>query len=876
MPLSAVDEFRDLVKALHRAGLEIILDVVFNHTAEGGPDDPTFCFRGLANDEYYLLGADRARYADYTGTGNTLNASHSIVRRLILDSLRYWVTEMHVDGFRFDLAAVLSRDTEGRPMTDPPTPADIDTDPVLAGTKLIAEAWDAGGLYEVGSFPGDRWIEWNGRFRDDVRSFVKSDPGKAGAVAERFLASPDIYGPDAREPGQSVNFVTCHDGFTLNDLVTYDAKHNDANGEGGRDGSDQNLSWNCGVEGPTDDPAVEQLRRRQVKNLLAINLLAAGVPMLLMGDEVRRTQLGNNNAYCQDGPLSWFDWSGPERHADILRFTRMLTAGRRRIQVLLGLAHDGSLVELLAAARVELSGVRLGQPDTSAGSRSIALTVSGRHASVHVILNAYWEPLDFEVPPQAGDLEPWRRYLDTSLEVAGRHRGRGRRPAGRHGLPCRAALGGRAGQPAANAALDDGGATLMDAERERMRDAGRPEEGLESASPWYRWGPYLSERAWGTVREDYSADGDAWAYFPHDHARSRAYRRGEDGLAGISDVFSRLCLGLALWNGRDPILKERIFGLANGEGNHGEDAKEYWWYLDAVPSGAWLRWRYHYPQAAFPYDDLVAENGRRSKLEPEYELLDTGVFDDGYWVVEVHYAKAEPDDILVRVVIRNRGPETATLHVLPTLWFRNTWSWDPGSGRPSLAAAADGTAILATHPDLGSYALVAGAAPDGSRPELLFCDNDTNTARVFGAADEPGVPEGRHQRPRRGRRADGRTRLAPGRRPPPGIASACRPGRPPRCACGSARASRRARPRLRWGRPSRTRSATPSPRSCANARRRPTPSTPACGGPTRPTRRRGSCARPSPGCCGASRPTSTTCRAGSTATRRNRRRRPPG
>jgi glycogen operon protein len=416
-PQAAIDELRDLVKALHRAGLEVILDVVFNHTAEGGPDDPTFCFRGLANDEYYLLGADRSRYADYTGTGNTLNASHSIVRRLILDSLRYWVTEMHVDGFRFDLAAVLSRDTEGRPMTDPPTPADIDTDPVLAGTKLIAEAWDAGGLYEVGSFPGDRWIEWNGRFRDDVRSFVKSDPGYAGAVAERFLASPDIYGRDAREPQQSVNFVTCHDGFTLNDLVSYDVKHNDANGEDGRDGSDQNLSWNCGVEGPTDDESVERLRRRQVKNLLAINLLAAGVPMLLMGDEVRRTQLGNYNAYCQDGELSWFDWTGPERHADILRFTRMLTAGRRRIQVLLDLPRDGSLVELLAEARVELGGVRLGRPDTSSGSRSIALTLAGRRARVHVILNAYWEPLEFEVPPQTADLEPWRRYLDTSLEA---------------------------------------------------------------------------------------------------------------------------------------------------------------------------------------------------------------------------------------------------------------------------------------------------------------------------------------------------------------------------------------------------------------------------------------------------------------------------
>jgi isoamylase len=416
-PQVAVDEFRDLVKALHRAGLEVILDVVYNHTAEGRPDDPTFCFRGLANDDYYLLDeTDRSRYADYTGTGNTLNATHSVVRRLILDSLRYWVTEMHVDGFRVDLAAVLSRDRTGRPMIDPPTPTDIDTDPVLAGTKLIAEAWDAGGLYQVGSFAGDRWIEWNGRFRDDVRSFVKSDPGLAGSIAERFLASPDIYGPKARAPQQSVNFVTCHDGFTLNDLVTYDVKHNEANGEGGRDGSDQNLSWNCGVEGPTDDEAVERLRRRQIKNLLALDLLAAGVPMLLMGDEVRRTQQGNNNAYCQDGELTWFDWTGPERHADILRFTRMLTAGRRRIQALLGVPQDVSLVELLAEARVELSGIRLGKPDTGPGSRSIAMTIRGRRAIVHVILNAFWEPLEFALPPRPG-IEPWRRFIDTTFEA---------------------------------------------------------------------------------------------------------------------------------------------------------------------------------------------------------------------------------------------------------------------------------------------------------------------------------------------------------------------------------------------------------------------------------------------------------------------------
>src|SRR5262249_51467023 len=264
-PAGAVDEFRDLVKALHGAGLEVILDVVYNHTAEVGADGPTFCLRGLADGVYYLHDpADPEAYIDASGTGNTLNANHPVVRQIILDSLRYSVPEMHVAGFRSDLASVLTRDRHGEPLLDPATPWDIDTDPVLARTKLIAEAWDAGGLYQVGSFPGDRWVEWNGRFRDDVRSFVKSDPGRGAAGTQRLTASPDIYAGEGRDAQQSVNFVTCHDGFTLEDLVSYDTKHNEANGEDGRDGSDQNLSWNCGVEGPTADPAIESIRRRQV------------------------------------------------------------------------------------------------------------------------------------------------------------------------------------------------------------------------------------------------------------------------------------------------------------------------------------------------------------------------------------------------------------------------------------------------------------------------------------------------------------------------------------------------------------------------------------------------------------------------------------
>ncbi len=255
------------------------------------------------------------------------------------------------------------------------------------------------------------------------------------------------------------------------------------------------------------------------------------------------------------------------------------------------------------------------------------------------------------------------------------------------------------------------------------------------------------------MREDYSADGDAWASFPHDHARSRAYRWNEDGMAGISDVFGRLNLGLALWNGRDPILKERMFGLTNSEGNHGEDVKEYWWYLDAVPSSAWLRWRYHYPQAAYPYEDLIRENGRRSRLEPEYELLDTGIFDDDrYWIVEVHYAKADPTDVLARITVRNRGPEAASIHVLPTLWFRNEWSWDPAAPHPSLEAAEDGTRIHASHPGLGDYELHIGAGP--RRPTAgaaVLRERDQRAPHLRYRRDDA-LPEGRHQRPRRLRR----------------------------------------------------------------------------------------------------------------------------
>jgi hypothetical protein len=272
----------------------------------------------------------------------------------------------------------------------------------------------------------------------------------------------------------------------------------------------------------------------------------------------------------------------------------------------------------------------------------------------------------------------------------------------------------------------------MGAERERVDGFGRLEDGLLQAGEWYRWGPYVSERQWGTVREDYSADGNAWDYLPHDHARSRAYRWGEDGLAGFCDIEQRLCLSLALWNGRDPILKERAFGLTGPQGNHGEDVKEYWWYCDAVPSHAWNRWRYHYPQRAFPYQDLIDTNARRNRYQPEYELLDTGAFDgDRYWITEVHYAKAGPDDLLMAIQVTNAGPEDDSIHVLPTAWFRNTWAWDAGEPKPGLSASAEASVTI-EHPVVGTMELIGATGPDGSEPELLFCDNETNMARLYG------------------------------------------------------------------------------------------------------------------------------------------------
>ncbi len=413
-PLAAVNEFRDMMKALHRADIEVILDVVFNHTSEGDENGPTLSWRGLDNEACYIHDpSDPAHYIDDTGCGNTVNANNPVVRRMILDCLRYWVTEMHVDGFRFDLAASLSRRWDGAPLERAPILYDIESDPFLSGTKIIAEAWDAGGLYDVSHFAGDRWGVWNGRYRDNVRRFVKSEAGMVAGLADCLVGSRNLFHESGRNPDRSINFITAHDGFTLNDLITYDAKHNQANGERNRDGTDDNFSWNCGVEGPTDDATIESLRRRQIKNALTLLFFSEGRPMLLMGDEVRRTQQGNNNAYCQDNELSWFDWDNVTRHAGILRFTRELIAFHQRSSLFRSWAFWGDP----GGSQITWHGVELNQPDWGKGSRALAYELAGSDGAerLYVALNAFWEPLDFELPPLPQG-EAWRRLIDTALD----------------------------------------------------------------------------------------------------------------------------------------------------------------------------------------------------------------------------------------------------------------------------------------------------------------------------------------------------------------------------------------------------------------------------------------------------------------------------
>jgi isoamylase len=407
------NEFRDLVKALHKAGIEVILDVVFNHTDEGNEFGPTYAFRGIDNATYYLLDpTNPASYLNYSGCGNTFNANHPLPQKFIVDCLRYWVDEMHVDGFRFDEGSILARGETGAPLVHPPVIWQIELDEALADTKMIAEAWDAAGLYQVGHFPGDRWCEWNGRYRDDVRRFVKGDGGLTGAIASRLGGSADIYESRGQTPDNSLNFITVHDGFTLNDLVAYNDKHNEANGEGNLDGINDNLSWNCGVEGPTDDPAIEALRVRQIKNCIAILLLSRGVPMLLGGDERRRTQQGNNNAYNQDNPISWFDWTPSERSDDVVRFVRQMIALRKGHPALSRPVFYTGAIGRSGRPDISWHGTRLGRPGFGdPDARALACTIAGvgDSADLHVMMNMFWESLDFELPANT----VWRVAVDT-------------------------------------------------------------------------------------------------------------------------------------------------------------------------------------------------------------------------------------------------------------------------------------------------------------------------------------------------------------------------------------------------------------------------------------------------------------------------------
>ncbi|WP_354624356.1 glycogen debranching protein GlgX [Psychromonas sp. MME2] len=414
--LGPINEFRDMVKALHAADIEVILDVVYNHTSEGDETGPIYSFRGYDHSVYYILSEDKKYYMNYSGCGNTLNGTHSVVRRMIIDSLHFWVEKMHVDGFRFDLASILSRDELGKPMISPPTLWSIDTDPTLSSVKLIAEAWDAGGLYQVGSLAGKRWREWNGQFRDDVRRFIKGDQGMLSKFVSRLIGSPDIYGDHDVEPEKSVNFITCHDGFTLYDLVSYNEKHNLANGENNRDGTDANFSWNHGVEGDTDDPQILQFRYQQMKNFLTINIMSLGTPMILMGDEVARTQRGNNNGYCQDNADFWLDWTLLEKNPSLFRFTKALIAQQinRATDGVNGVRRD-SLLNIIKKAGIRWHGVKLNQPDWSDSSHAIAFESTNTHSQriTYTIVNAFSEPLNFEIPKTSN--RKWLRVVDTSL-----------------------------------------------------------------------------------------------------------------------------------------------------------------------------------------------------------------------------------------------------------------------------------------------------------------------------------------------------------------------------------------------------------------------------------------------------------------------------
>ena len=417
-----INELKSLIKALHKAGIEVILDVVFNHTGEGNENGPTISFRGIDNSTFYML-TPEGYYYNFSGTGNTFNCNHPAVIAFILQCLRYWVAEYHVDGFRFDLASILARAENGAPLGDPPLLKMIAHDPILGRTKVIAEPWDAGGLYHVGAFPHyGRWSEWNGKYRDAARKFIKGDEGQVEEMVQRIQGSPDLY-PD-RGPIASVNFVTAHDGFTLADMVSYNDKHNEANLENNMDGFNDNNSWNCGVEGETDDPAINALRRRQMKNAFTLLMVSQGVPMFLMGDEVARTQNGNNNTYCQDNDLNWFDWTLIDKNADIFRFFKRMIDFRHSHPVLRHGYHlrftdyrDAGIPDLSWFSTEALGG------DTNDERLTLAFLLSGDHAKgglatdndIYVAMNMHWEDQTFEIPRLPSG-KRWRVAVNTAHE----------------------------------------------------------------------------------------------------------------------------------------------------------------------------------------------------------------------------------------------------------------------------------------------------------------------------------------------------------------------------------------------------------------------------------------------------------------------------
>ena len=404
-------EFKEMVQAFHKAGIEIILDVVFNHTAEGNELGPTLCFRGMDNAIFYSLAGDKRHYKDYAGTGNTVNANHPVVRDHILAALRYWTVEMHVDGFRFDEASVLSRDSTGKVLAKSPLLGRIAEDPILQDVKIIAEAWDAGGAYEVGSFSKRRWSEWNGHYRDEVRRFWRGDDGMLGLFAQRISGSADIYSKSGKGPECSINFITCHDGFTLNDLVSYNDKHNEANGENGHDGINENFSANNGAEGRTKDAAIESVRKRQIKNFLLTLLVSRGVPMLLGGDEFRRTQGGNNNAYCQDNETSWIDWNNLEQHQEIYRFAQGMIAFRLAHPVL-------SKEQFYTDTEIHWFGPQGASPDwTVPNEKQLACLIhEDEQRALYLLFNACADAVDFHLPPMTSGVQ-WHLAIDTFGET---------------------------------------------------------------------------------------------------------------------------------------------------------------------------------------------------------------------------------------------------------------------------------------------------------------------------------------------------------------------------------------------------------------------------------------------------------------------------